>query len=78
VLRLCRLGALAKTALLLSPAFSWLCSPSRSQTYSVVLKLASRPDMENLQQFLRGRQAEVPHETLHVLDIVLREQATQM
>lgn len=53
-------------------------SPSRSQTYTVMLKLASRPDMENLQQFLRGRQAEVPHETLHVLDIVLREQATQM
>ena len=36
------------------------------------IKLASWPDLYHLQQFLRGRQRDIPQETIQVLDVVLR------
>ncbi|XP_038990444.1 protein argonaute MEL1-like [Phoenix dactylifera] len=41
--------------------------------YNVTIRLAGRPDLHHLQEFLRGRQMDAPQETIQVLDVVLRE-----
>ena len=38
----------------------------------MVIRLASKPDLYTLQQFLRRRHFEVPYEVIQVLDVVLR------
>ncbi|KAG8074533.1 hypothetical protein GUJ93_ZPchr0006g42628 [Zizania palustris] len=48
----------------------------RQKTYKVVIKYAARANLDRLEQFLSGRQAEAPQEALQVLDIVLRELPT--
>ncbi|KAK4837438.1 hypothetical protein QYF36_005500 [Acer negundo] len=39
----------------------------------VSMKLASRTDLKHLKDFLRSKVKEAPHETIQVLDVVLRE-----
>ncbi|XP_072988891.1 protein argonaute MEL1-like [Typha latifolia] len=41
--------------------------------FKVTIKLVGRADLQHLQQFLHGRQLDVPQETIQVLDVVLRE-----
>ncbi|KAK9279607.1 hypothetical protein L1049_013286 [Liquidambar formosana] len=48
-------------------------SSSREREFRVAIKFAAKPDLHHLQQFLRGRQLDVPQETIHVLNEVLRE-----
>ncbi|XP_010521702.1 PREDICTED: protein argonaute 5 [Tarenaya hassleriana] len=47
-------------------------SSRKERQFKVVMKMASRPDLYHLQQFLRGKQRDAPHETVQVLDVVLR------
>ncbi|KAM1040513.1 hypothetical protein TB2_029352 [Malus domestica] len=44
----------------------------RDREFKVTLKLASKPDLHQLQQFLRSQQHESPQGVLQVLDVVLR------
>ncbi|KAB2614892.1 protein argonaute 5-like [Pyrus ussuriensis x Pyrus communis] len=44
----------------------------RDREFKVTLKLASKPDLHQLQQFLRGQQHESPQDVLQVLNVVLR------
>ncbi|GAV78026.1 PAZ domain-containing protein/Piwi domain-containing protein/DUF1785 domain-containing protein [Cephalotus follicularis] len=46
--------------------------PRREREFKIAIKLASKPDLHHLQQFLRSRQMDAPQETIQVLDIVLR------
>nr|CAB3497884.1 unnamed protein product [Digitaria exilis] len=41
--------------------------------YKITIRIAGRTDMYHLHQFLRGRQRDMPQETIQVLDVVLRE-----
>ncbi|CAN6322278.1 unnamed protein product [Urochloa humidicola] len=41
--------------------------------YKITIRIAGRTDLYHLQQFLRGRQRDMPQETIQVLDVVLRE-----
>ncbi|KAK3149042.1 hypothetical protein QOZ80_3AG0212190 [Eleusine coracana subsp. coracana] len=41
--------------------------------YKITIRIAGRTDMYHLTQFLRGRQRDMPQETIQVLDVVLRE-----
>nr|CAB3447460.1 unnamed protein product [Digitaria exilis] len=41
--------------------------------YKITVPIAGRTDMYHLHQFLRGRQRDMPQETIQVLDVVLRE-----
>ncbi|XP_026414046.1 protein argonaute MEL1-like [Papaver somniferum] len=45
----------------------------RERKFKVAIKLASRPDLHHLHQFLAGRQRDSPQETIQVLDVVMRE-----
>ncbi|KAI3450653.1 hypothetical protein Pfo_007318 [Paulownia fortunei] len=45
----------------------------REREFKVSIKFASKADLHHLQQFLQGRQPDVPQETLQFLDVVLRE-----
>lgn len=45
----------------------------KEREFKVTIKLASRPDLYNLREFLRGKQLDSPQETIQVLDVVLRE-----
>lgn len=45
----------------------------RERKFTVSLKLASKPSLYHLQQFIQGRQLDLPQETLQLLDVVLRE-----
>uniref|UniRef100_M8BKB5 Protein argonaute PNH1 n=1 Tax=Aegilops tauschii TaxID=37682 RepID=M8BKB5_AEGTA len=51
--------------------------PPREREYRVVIKFAARADLHHLRQFIAGRQADAPQEAVQVLDIVLRELASQ-
>lgn len=41
--------------------------------YKITIRIAGRTDFYHLQQFLLGRQRDMPQETIQVLDVVLRE-----
>lgn len=41
--------------------------------FKVTIKFASKPDLEHLDLFLRGRKTDIPQETIQALDVVLRE-----
>ncbi|KAM0951728.1 hypothetical protein DsansV1_C03g0028821 [Dioscorea sansibarensis] len=45
----------------------------KEREFKVTIKLAGRPDLYNLQEFLRGNQSDSPQETIQALDVVLRE-----
>ncbi|KAL5538148.1 hypothetical protein UlMin_045912 [Ulmus minor] len=47
-------------------------SRRREGEFNVTIKFASKPDLDHLQQFLRGRQPDIPQETIQLLDVVLR------
>ncbi|KAJ3691927.1 hypothetical protein LUZ60_012277 [Juncus effusus] len=49
----------------------------REREYRVAIKFAARADLHHLGEFLAGRQADAPQETLQVLDVVLRELSSQ-
>ncbi|KAI3899299.1 hypothetical protein MKW92_024320 [Papaver armeniacum] len=51
--------------------------PRRERKFKVAIKLASRPDMHYLHQFLAGRQRDSPQETIQALDVVMRETPTR-
>ena len=44
----------------------------RERQFRVVIRLASKPDLYTLQQFLRRRHFEAPYEVIQVLAVVLR------
>ncbi|KAF5937660.1 hypothetical protein HYC85_025166 [Camellia sinensis] len=44
----------------------------REREFRVAIKFAAQADLHHLQQFLHGRQLDVPQETIQVLDVVLR------
>ncbi|GAY65854.1 hypothetical protein CUMW_244220 [Citrus unshiu] len=44
----------------------------RERQFRVVIRLASKPDLYTLQQFLRRRHFEAPYHVIQVLDVVLR------
>ncbi|KAJ4977626.1 hypothetical protein NE237_008406 [Protea cynaroides] len=48
-------------------------STRRIREFKITIKLASKPDLHHLKQFLAGRQADAPYETIQALDVVLRE-----
>ncbi|CAH2060404.1 unnamed protein product [Thlaspi arvense] len=52
-------------------------SSRRERQFKVAIKLASRPDLYQLQQFLRQRQRDAPYDTIQVLDVVLRDLPSQ-
>lgn len=49
----------------------------RDRKFRVAIKLASRPDLHQLQEFLRRKQRDAPYETIQVLDVVLRDLPSQ-
>ncbi|KAI3886395.1 hypothetical protein MKW92_039717, partial [Papaver armeniacum] len=49
----------------------------RERKFKIAIKLASRPDLHHLHQFLAGRQRDSPQETIQVLDVVMRETPTR-
>ncbi|RZC76718.1 hypothetical protein C5167_000873 [Papaver somniferum] len=51
--------------------------PRRERKFKVAIKLASRPDLHHLHQFLAGRQRDSPQETIQALDVVMRETPTR-
>ncbi|KAL5975230.1 hypothetical protein ACLOJK_031909 [Asimina triloba] len=51
--------------------------PRREREFKVTIKFAARADLHHLRQFLSGKQVDAPHEALQVLDIVMRELASQ-
>lgn len=44
----------------------------KDREFKVAVKLANKPDLHQLQQFLNSRQHESPQEAIQVLDVVLR------
>jgi eukaryotic translation initiation factor 2C len=44
----------------------------KERQFKVAIKYASKVDMYHLKEFLSGRQADAPQETIQILDIVLR------
>lgn len=48
----------------------------REKEYKVTIKEVAKLDLYNLQQFLAGRQRELPQDTIQALDIALRETPT--
>ncbi|KAL0669300.1 hypothetical protein Bca4012_032004 [Brassica carinata] len=52
-------------------------SSKRDRKFKVAIKLASRPDLHQLQEFLRRKQRDAPYETIQVLDVVFRDLPSQ-
>ncbi|KAK9290108.1 hypothetical protein L1049_008272 [Liquidambar formosana] len=48
-------------------------SARKQREFKISIKFAAKADLHHLQEFLRGRQRDSPHETIQVLDVVLRE-----
>lgn len=44
----------------------------KDRQFKVTIKLASKPDLYTLQQFLRSRHMEAPQDIIQVLDVALR------
>ncbi|KFK44936.1 hypothetical protein AALP_AA1G322100 [Arabis alpina] len=49
----------------------------KERQFKVVIKLASRPDLHQLQEFLRRKQRDAPYDTIQVLDVVFRDLPSQ-
>ncbi|KAJ0982366.1 hypothetical protein J5N97_010621 [Dioscorea zingiberensis] len=45
----------------------------KEREFKVTIKLVGKPDLYLLQEFLRGRNSDVPQDTIQVLDVALRE-----
>jgi len=45
----------------------------KERKFKVTIRLASKTDLYHLKEFLQGRQRGAPHDTIQVLDVVLRE-----
>ncbi|KAK9153831.1 hypothetical protein Sjap_001311 [Stephania japonica] len=45
----------------------------RERSFKVAIKFAARADLHHLRQFLSGKQMDSAHDTIQVLDVVLRE-----
>ncbi|KAJ0982367.1 hypothetical protein J5N97_010622 [Dioscorea zingiberensis] len=45
----------------------------KEREFKVTIKFVGRPNLYLLQEFLRGKQSDVPQDTIQVLDLVLRE-----
>ncbi|XVE59475.1 hypothetical protein DITRI_Ditri05aG0049000 [Diplodiscus trichospermus] len=52
-------------------------SARKEREYKVAVKLASKPDIHYLQEFLRSRHFECPRQTIQVLDVVLRTKPSE-
>ncbi|XP_048424946.1 protein argonaute 5 [Pyrus x bretschneideri] len=52
-------------------------SRRRDREFKVTLKLASKPDLYSLQQFLGSQQHELPQDAIQVLDVVLRAKPSE-
>ncbi|XWS52934.1 hypothetical protein CRYUN_Cryun11dG0115100 [Craigia yunnanensis] len=52
-------------------------SARKERKFKVAIKLASKPDLHYLQEFLRRRHYECPQETIQVLDVVLRAKPSE-
>ncbi|KAG6682438.1 hypothetical protein I3842_13G141500 [Carya illinoinensis] len=52
-------------------------SARKERQFKVEIKLASKPDLHNLREFLCGKQLDSPQETIQVLDVVLRAAPSQ-
>nr|KJB35182.1 hypothetical protein B456_006G103100 [Gossypium raimondii] len=50
----------------------------RERQFKVAIKLASKPDLHYLREFLSGRHFECPQEAIQVLDVVLRAKPSQI
>ncbi|KAL1082033.1 hypothetical protein V6Z11_D09G106600 [Gossypium hirsutum] len=50
----------------------------RERQFKVAVKLASKPDLHYLREFLSGRHFEFPQEAIQVLDVVLRAKPSQI
>ncbi|PPD75855.1 hypothetical protein GOBAR_DD27217 [Gossypium barbadense] len=50
----------------------------RERQFKVAIKLASKPDLHYLREFLSGRHFEFPQEAIQVLDVVLRAKPSQI
>ena len=48
----------------------------REKEYKVTIREVAKLNLYNLQQFLAGRQRELPQDTIQALDIALRETPT--
>eukprot|EP00258_Populus_trichocarpa_P042759 XP_024458778.1 protein argonaute MEL1 [Populus trichocarpa] len=48
-------------------------SVRKERKFKVTIRLASKTDLYHLKEFLQGRQRGAPHDTIQVLDVVLRE-----
>jgi len=59
------------TEFVLTCSCHWLMRRKERQ-FKVAIKYASKVDMYHLKEFLSGRQADAPQETIQILDIVLR------
>ena len=46
----------------------FICRAERE--YKITIRIAGRTDLYHLQQFLKGRQRDMPQETIQVLDVV--------
>ncbi|XP_010510717.1 PREDICTED: protein argonaute 5 isoform X2 [Camelina sativa] len=49
----------------------------KDRQFKVAIKLASRPDLYQLQQFLRHKQRDAPYDVIQVLDVALRDTPSQ-
>lgn len=49
----------------------------KDRQFKVAIKLASKPDLDTLQQFLRSRHMEAPQDIIQVLDVVLRSSPSE-
>ncbi|KAJ4840632.1 hypothetical protein Tsubulata_050165 [Turnera subulata] len=49
----------------------------KESEFKVAIKLASKTDMSHLKEFLNSKVRDVPHETIQVLDAVLRESPSE-
>lgn len=45
----------------------------KDRQFKVAIKLVSKTDLYQLQQFLRRKQRDAPYDTIQVLDVVLRD-----
>ncbi|OMO58271.1 Argonaute/Dicer protein, PAZ [Corchorus capsularis] len=53
-------------------------SARKERQFKVAIKLASKPDLHYLREFLSRRHFEAPQETIQVLDVVLRAKPSEM
>ena len=54
-----------------------VCYCRKERSFKVAIKLASKPDLHYLQEFLFRRHFECPQETIQVMDVVLRAKPSE-